>query len=145
MQRYIIMAHGANHGYVKAIDKGKVIFTNSQAEAKKFNTEDSVQFAIDRCQRLVTEPTTIFIYDTVQVLNVSRKPKIYYEERALRWAEQYGIIEYKVQGNKMIYVQTYGGGYEKPYTMKSTINLDTMTTESRIKLKRLNRKGYYNV
>lgn len=145
MQKYIIMAYGANHGYVKAIVKGRVVFTNSQAEAKKFNTEDAVQSAIDRCQRLITEPTAIFIYDTVQVLNVSRKPKIYYEERALRWAEQYGIIEYKVQGNKMIYVQTYGGGCEKPYTVKSTINLDTMTTESRIKLKRLNRKGYYNV
>jgi len=146
MQKYIIMAHGANQGYVKAIANGRVIFTKSQAEAKKFNTEDSVQSAIDRCQRLVAEPTTIFIYDTVQVLNVSRKPKIYYEERALQWAEQYGIIEYKVQGNKMIYVQTYNGGmYEKPYTMKSTINLDTMTTESRVRLQRLNRKGYYNV
>ena len=145
MQKYIIIAHGANEGYVKALSKDKIYFTKNQAEAKKFNTEDRVQSAIDRCQRLVGLSNTVFVYDTIQVLNVSRKPRVYYEERAIQWAERYGIVEYRVQGNKMIYVQTYGGGYEKPYTMKSTINLDTMTTESRVKLRRMSRKGYYNV
>jgi hypothetical protein len=145
MQKYVITAHGANEGYVEAISKDRVIFTKSQAEAKKFNTEDLVQSAIDRCQRLIGLSSTVFIYDTVQVMSVSRKPKAYYDERAVQWAERYGILEYKVQGNKMFYVQTYGTRYEKPYTVKSTINLDTMTTESRVKLSRINRKGYYNV
>lgn len=145
MQKYIIIAHGANEGYVKAISKGKIYYTKNQAEAKRFNTEDAVQSAIDRCQRLVGLSSTVFVYDAIQVMSVSRKPRVYYEERAIQWADRYGIVEYKVQGNKMIYVQTYGGGYEKPYTMKSTINLDTMTTESRVKLRRMSRKGYYNV
>ncbi len=46
-----------------------------------------------------------------------------YEEKALLFAEKYGVIEYEVQGNTMVYYQTYT---LENRTIKATVNLDTM-------------------
>lgn len=44
-----------------------------------------------------------------------------YEEKAIHYAEKYGIIDFKVKGNKMIYYESFHDG-----TYKSEVNLDTL-------------------
>jgi len=56
----------------------------------------------------------------------------FYEQKALEYAEEYGIIEYKVKNNLMIKYHSFP--YERT-TYKSIINLDTMK-ETRTRLKR---------
>lgn len=51
---------------------------------------------------------------------------------ALIYAEQYGIIEYHVKGNRMIYYPTYP---EEHMTYKAVVNLDTFK-ETREPLKK---------
>ena len=46
-----------------------------------------------------------------------------YELRALRYAEKYGIIEYHVKGNEMIYYTTW---IMEHATYRAVVNLDTM-------------------
>ena len=46
-----------------------------------------------------------------------------YEHLALLFCEKYGIIEYKVEGNKLVFYSTYT--YERR-TFKSVVDLDTM-------------------
>lgn len=58
-----------------------------------------------------------------------------YEDKALRYAERYGVIEYHVKGNKMIYYMSYP--LERA-TMKVVVDLDAMKEDERIRL-----KGYY--
>ena len=73
-----------------------------------------------------------------------------YKQRALEYAEKYGIITYKVIGNKMIYnVNFYnsefiGKGVRKPCTVQIAVNLDTMEVTSK-QLKRLQKNGWDNV
>lgn len=73
-----------------------------------------------------------------------------YEELATRYAEQYGIIVYKVKGKYMIYNQNYynseylGKWVRKPCTMQRTVNLDTFEVQSR-QLQKLQPNGWHNV
>ena len=54
-----------------------------------------------------------------------------YEFKALRYAEKYGIVDYKVEENKMIYYEThYDNGFNnEPIKYKYVVNLDTMKSE----------------
>lgn len=76
------------------------------------------------------------------------KPNLTQEEkelRALRYAERYGILNYKVKGNRMIYYANYPEYLSEPrYTMKVTVRLDTMK-EERQKLTKWNPKGNANM
>ena len=58
-----------------------------------------------------------------------------YEDKALRYAERHGVIEYHVKGDKMIYYVSYP--LERS-TIKVVVNLDAMEEDERIRL-----KGYY--
>lgn len=75
----------------------------------------------------------------------------FYEKRARRYAEYYGIITYKVRGNLMIFNQNYnqnevnGGTWvEKPVTYRREVELYTYNVRS-TKLDRLQRNGWDNV
>jgi len=70
----------------------------------------------------------------------------YYEQRAMLYAERYGIVAYDVVGNKMIYYKSYQAYINNPrYTVKFVVNLDTMQSSGGIILKRYNKKGELNV
>ena len=58
-----------------------------------------------------------------------------YDHIALCYAEDHGVIEYHVKGNKMIFYTTWECEHR---TIKVVVNLDTRTEESRTEL-----KGYY--
>lgn len=47
-----------------------------------------------------------------------------YEDRAMRYAEEIGIISYRVEDNTMVYYDTYE---MERATYKRTIDLDTLT------------------
>lgn len=51
-------------------------------------------------------------------------PKDCPKQKALCYAEKYGICEYKVTGNEMIYYKSYRMEHS---TIKAVVNLDTMT------------------
>lgn len=69
-----------------------------------------------------------------------------YEILASKYAEEYGIIEYKVDKNKMIYYANYPEHIgEKRRSYKVTVNLDEIKEESRELLKRWNKNGNYNM
>lgn len=53
-----------------------------------------------------------------------------YEDKALRFAEKYGIIEYDVVEKEMKYVETFGRGDSKEI-YESTVNLETMSERRR--------------
>mgnify|MGYP005611113265 FL=1 len=68
-----------------------------------------------------------------------------YTNKATQYAEQHGIIEYTVNGNKMTYYANYSAYLsEGRRTYKIVVNLDTMKEESRTQLKRWNVRGNYN-
>ena len=68
-----------------------------------------------------------------------------YEYQARFWAETYGIINYKVKGNKMIYNKSYRAYLSNPaYTVQHTVNLDTMKEEPTRILKRVVKDGFQN-
>lgn len=55
------------------------------------------------------------------------------EEKALLYAEEHGIIKYKVKGNRMIYYRNYADCCgTRPYTVKCTVRLDTMKEERQV-------------
>ena len=67
------------------------------------------------------------------------------EKLALEYAEEHGILEYKVKGNRMIYYANYPAYLELPNrTYKVTVRLDTMKEERQL-LKKWNPKGNYNL
>lgn len=67
------------------------------------------------------------------------------EQVAREYAEKYGIIEYKIKGNRMIYYANYPAYLAEPrYTIKVTIRLDTLK-EERQRLTKWNPKGNYNL
>ena len=69
-----------------------------------------------------------------------------YEEKALRYAEEHGILDYYVSGCKMIYYANYPAYLAKPRrTYKVVVNLYTGKEESRVRLKRWNRNGDNNM
>lgn len=55
-----------------------------------------------------------------------------YEHLALLYAEKYGIIEYYVKGNEMIYYTSFP---QEHNTYKAVVNLD-LSKEKRTRLKR---------
>ena len=68
-----------------------------------------------------------------------------YEDKATQYAEQHGIIEYTVSGNKMVYYANYPAYLsEQRRTYKIVVNLDTMK-ETRTHLKRWNKLGNSNM
>lgn len=55
------------------------------------------------------------------------------EDKALLYAEEHGIINYKVKGNRMIYYHNYPAYLNNPpYTVKYTVRLDTMKEERKV-------------
>lgn len=69
-----------------------------------------------------------------------------YEVLASKYAEEYGIIEYKVDGNKMIYYANYPEYMsEKRRSYKVAVNLDEMKEESRVLLSKWNKNGNHNM
>lgn len=67
-----------------------------------------------------------------------------YEQRAIQWCERYGIVEYKLNKNLLVYNVSYPAYLGSPhYTIKHTVNLDTMQ-ETTQQLKRYDPKGVYN-
>jgi hypothetical protein len=50
-----------------------------------------------------------------------------YEQKALIYAEKYGIIEYRVKGSKMMYKEVF----PTEGTYQVVVNLDTMKEEKR--------------
>lgn len=77
--------------------------------------------------------------------------KVDYNNKALQYAEHYGIITYRVKGKYMIYNQNYnnsefvnGKWTKNPCTYQRTINLETGEESSR-KLGRMQKNGWDNV
>ena len=67
------------------------------------------------------------------------------EQKALEYAERYGILDYKVKGNRMIYYANYPAYLSEPKkTYKVTVRLNTMK-EDRQKLTKWNPKGNVNM
>jgi hypothetical protein len=67
------------------------------------------------------------------------------DKRALLYAEQYGILDWKVKGNRMIYYANYPEYLSEPRkTYKVTVRLDAMK-EERQKLTKWNPKGNANM
>lgn len=66
-------------------------------------------------------------------------------KKALNYCEKYGILPYKEDGKTLVYYANYPAyGMEKRYTIKVTVNLETME-ETRKRLKKWNRKGNENL
>ena len=68
-----------------------------------------------------------------------------YEQRATLWAEDHGIVEYRVKGKYLIYNVSYPAmACEPRRTYQFHINLDTGRTVVNKQLKRYDPKGVYN-
>ena len=68
-----------------------------------------------------------------------------YESAAVFYAEKWGILSYKVKGNKMIFNQNYKEDcFGRCATYQRIFNLDTKVTETK-KLQRLQKDGWHNV
>ena len=67
------------------------------------------------------------------------------EQIALQYAERYGILDYKVKGNRMIYYANYPAYLsESRRTYKVTVRLNTMKEERQL-LTKWNSKGNVNM
>lgn len=67
------------------------------------------------------------------------------EQKALEYAEDKGILDWKIKGNRMIYYANYPEYLGNPkYTIKVTVRLDTMK-EERQRLTKWNPKGNANM
>ena len=64
---------------------------------------------------------------------------------ALQYAEEYGILDYKVKGNRMIYYANYPAYISEPRrTYKVTVRLNTLKEERQL-LTKWNAKGNSNM
>ena len=71
--------------------------------------------------------------------------KLIIEQAATAWAEQYGIIEYRVNGKYMIYNVSYpAAGCEPRRTYQFKVDLEIGKTVESKQLKRYDPKGAYN-
>lgn len=69
-----------------------------------------------------------------------------FKERAIVWAEKYGIIEYSLRGHFMVYNKSYKADtFEPHYTVQHTVDLRNMQELPTKRLKKFDRKGLYNV
>ena len=67
------------------------------------------------------------------------------ENRAIRYAEEFGILEWKRKGNRMIYYTNYPSYLSEPKrTYKVTVRLNSMTEERQL-LTKWNPKGNVNM
>ena len=66
-----------------------------------------------------------------------------HERNATLFCEKYGIIDYKVKGNQLIYYRNNAIAIGVYRTYKHMVDLDTMK-ETVTELKRLYKKGYIN-
>jgi len=67
------------------------------------------------------------------------------EEKAIIWAERYGIVDYRIDGHYMIYNKSYPATmYEPHYTIQHTVDLVIMQELPTKRLKRFNKNGYNN-
>ena len=66
-----------------------------------------------------------------------------HEKNATLFCEKYGIIDYKVKDNHLIYYRNCAVAQGIYRTYKHTVDLDTMK-ENVKELKRLNKKGFLN-
>lgn len=57
-----------------------------------------------------------------------------YEDKALLYAEKYGIFTYEVNGNTMKYTEEFNENKGKPSVYQAEVNLDTMK-EKRFQIK----------
>lgn len=55
--------------------------------------------------------------------------KVDYKQKALLYAEKYGIVEYSVNGNTMEYYEIIDEGQEELSVYNAKVNLDTMKEE----------------
>lgn len=54
-------------------------------------------------------------------------------QRAIEYAEKYGILDFKVKGNRMTYYANYPAYLKEPdRTYKVTVRLDTMKEERQL-------------
>ena len=70
--------------------------------------------------------------------------KLYREQKALAYAERYGILKYKVNDNKMVFNVSYPAYIGNPaYTIQHVIDLDKDTETTR-QLKRFDKSALVN-
>ena len=68
-----------------------------------------------------------------------------YEQKAVLWAEEHGIVEYRVKGRTLIYNVSYPAYLNNPrYTVQFHVDLDSGKTVNKKFLKRYDPKGAYN-
>ena len=73
------------------------------------------------------------------------KDSNYYNNRAIAWAEEHGIVEYRVKDKYMIYNVSYPAiACEPRRTYQFKVDLDTGKTVESKQLKRYDPKGVYN-
>lgn len=78
------------------------------------------------------------------ISNKSKKQGKDYELLSRQFAERYGIVEYRVKGNTMIYNVSYPAYLSNPrYTIQHTVNLDSEVEQTK-QLKRFDSKGLVN-
>lgn len=64
---------------------------------------------------------------------------------AIQYVERYGIINYSVKGNKLVYNVSYPAYLSNPrYTIQHIVDLDTMQEHTR-QLQRFDSKGLVNL
>lgn len=128
--RYVIYEEGK--GYIRSIPKTTLGYTLTKKpeQAKKFNSLELVEGTIDELVLAgYSKDNQLHVFGYEEYISPQEH---YYNDRALRWAERYGILNYKVNKNLMIYYVSYPAYLRNPrYTIKHTVNLDTMreTTE----------------
>lgn len=67
------------------------------------------------------------------------------QQKALMFVEKYGIITYKITGNKLVFYKTYPAYLGSPaYSMRHIVNLDT-GIELVEHSKKVVKEGMYNI
>lgn len=126
-------------GYVRVVNYKNSAFslTDNKSLSKVYSTQDEAMHDID-----VIAYTGLKTGVSFAMCNYTKTDA--YEEKASMFAERYGIIEYKVKGNLMIYNVSYPAYLNNPrYTIQHIVNLDTGKEETK-QLQRYDSKGVVN-
>lgn len=79
----------------------------------------------------------------IKYKNIKNNTEIY-QQRALAYVEKYGIVEYRIEKNFLVFNVSYPAYLSNSrYTIQHRVNLDTMEETTR-KMKRYDPKGAYN-